>query len=382
MTREFRTDRGTLQRPRRTADGLLVEGHAARVHRVGDGLRYPTGEEYRDLAELRRIVDQLVGTPVTYKHPKGMISEDPRARVVGRVDAAWLDGEHAAVRILVDDEQAIEEIYNEATNEIVDDARELSLGYETELDRTRHQRDTDIDHLALVEMARCGSSCALRADALSVEKPGCACGGSREIDRPHAHAHREGSIAPLEKSNMADNEEKKLDEQLAELKGQLDAITKERDELKAKLGEKMAADEAEAVKKEKDRADGLQTRLDSMNRDIPALVRARVALERTAVAAMGEGYRLDGKDDDEIVREVVKRLDSSIDVKATPMPELRGHFKQLVSRHAAAKKSYADAGEILAGRRNDGAAKRDADAKVKHDWDNQHLKTLNKGARQ
>lgn len=356
-------------------DRLVVEGYAARVHRPGDGLKYPTGDEYRDLDEVKRIVDKLPGLPVTLGHPNGMLRDDMGARVVGRVADAWLDGDHAAVRIDV------------ASYAVNDDVHELSLGYEVALDDQRYQRDTRPDHLAIVDAARCGATCALRTDArldcasrarTDDESPiACACGAGIA---PPDHVPHLGDTSQ-ESIKMADTEDKKLDDEIADLKGQLAALTKERDELKDKLGEKMSADEAEAVKAEKDRADKAESRLDAMSRDIPAMVRARASLEQAAAAVLGSSHSTDGKDDDTLVREIVKRLDSSIDVKTTTMPELRGHYKQLVARHAKAKELYRDAGELLAGGRLDGKAKAEQAAKLKNDWDNQHLKTLKGAAR-
>src|SRR5688572_14735494 len=90
--RAERTDRGSvLARPTRTVEGTVFEG---RVARTGDH-NYPWGVERRDQVELEKIVRQLTGAPVTLTHPQGMIRAGARAKVIGRVLSARVDGDHA-----------------------------------------------------------------------------------------------------------------------------------------------------------------------------------------------------------------------------------------------------------------------------------------------
>jgi hypothetical protein len=167
---EIRFDRGTLQRPQRRGDAFVVEGYAARVHKPGDPLRYSWGDEYRDDAELKRIVDQLVGLPVTLPHPPGLLKTGAKGRIIGRVDSAWLDGELAGVRLTITDRTAARAI--EAGT------KELSLGYETQVREDGYQHGSEADHLAVVSAARCGDACSLRTDARMDCSETCAC--SRE----------------------------------------------------------------------------------------------------------------------------------------------------------------------------------------------------------
>lgn len=148
----IRQDRGALASPRHVGNAIIFEGYVART----GAHEYPERNtvEHRDAAELARIVDRLTGTPVTLGHPGGLVSA--RTRIVGRVERAWLDGEYAAAAIRITDADAI--------NAIGDGTKELSLGYVVDLDDGGNQTNTEVDHLALVDIARCGSACALRTD--------------------------------------------------------------------------------------------------------------------------------------------------------------------------------------------------------------------------
>ena len=72
--------------------------------------------------------------------------------------------------------QAVAEIYihdRGALREIEDGTRELSLGYRCALDQKRFQRGIVLDHLSVVQRARCGPVCALRIDAARGATCGC-----------------------------------------------------------------------------------------------------------------------------------------------------------------------------------------------------------------
>lgn len=191
---EVRFDRGQLQRPWRKGSALVIEGIAARVHKPGDPLRYAHGDEYRDLAELERIVSQLPGKPVVLPHPPKLIKRGAKPRVVGRVDAAWLDGELAAVRLTIMDGDAIAAVES--------GTKQLSLGYEVSLDAAGYQRDTDVDHTAIIPAARCGDACSLRTDERMDCSATCGCSANAPVvagvdDRFRddiARARRDGAL--------------------------------------------------------------------------------------------------------------------------------------------------------------------------------------------
>lgn len=142
----------------------VFEGRAAKVH-ITDTLRYPWGEERRDMAELQRIAEQLPGKPLTLLHPDDLIMRGAKARVVGRVESARIDGEYVIATFRVTDPEALEEIAAGVTD--------LSLGYLSHTDDEGYQRSIVVDHLAIVPRGRC-KTCALRADDQGRMDCGCA----------------------------------------------------------------------------------------------------------------------------------------------------------------------------------------------------------------
>lgn len=137
----------------------------ARVARMGDhtygaGERGPgsqRGVERRDARELQRIVEQLPGKSLTLLHPRGLIRNGVAAQVVGTVTRSWVDADYAMAEFRVDSADALRLINDGKT-------RELSLGYEVDADADGNQRNTRVDHLALVPAGRCGSACSIRTD--------------------------------------------------------------------------------------------------------------------------------------------------------------------------------------------------------------------------
>lgn len=322
-----RTDRGPLRKPQRAGAALVIEGHAARVHRPGDPLRYAHGHEYRDAQELKRIADQLVGKPVTLGHPSGLIRDGAKAQVVGRIDAAWVDGEHVAVRMTINDAQAAREIES--------GARELSLGYATRVDSDGYQRGTEVDHCAIVQAARCGSTCALRVDDVRLDcSKTCAC--SAQIDRS-GQGGESGSMKTLEEAVA------RIDELEAEKKQFLAQIETLRGDIA--LGAQAA--ESEAVKELKTKLDTAEAQIKRFDEVRADEARARAKLERIAERHMGSSFRMDDLSDRAITEAVVKRLDGQLDVKALNDAELRGHFNALVSLADRSEESKSRVSEIL-----------------------------------
>jgi hypothetical protein len=166
----IRFDRGKFKS---TIKPRLIEGVVARVHAVGDGLVYADGEQYRDLAELQNIVDQLPGLPVaTYaepdavnppSHPDGLLSEGTDYHEIGRVMGARVENDEAVATIYIHDKGALQAVE--------DGIKELSLGYRCTTDADHYQRGIELDHLSLVYKARCGAACSLRTDAVETARP-------------------------------------------------------------------------------------------------------------------------------------------------------------------------------------------------------------------
>lgn len=172
---------------------------------------------------------------------------------------------------------------------------------------------------------------------------------------------------------MADKKsrEDELTEKVQELEGQIKTLEKERDGLAVKVRERMDAAEAEAVKKAQERADEAEKRLDAYKAGFTQAVKNWTALTVVAQSVLGKGYRMDDKDEADVVRDVVKRLDSSINVVDTPLPELRGHFKQLVARFDRAKKEYADAAETIGTGTRSRTDEEARSRKLDDEWNNQ-----------
>jgi len=157
-----RSDRGELARPVKSAGGTIIyEAYAART----GSLLYAWGAEQRDGAELQRIVDQLNrGKPLTVRHPAAMISDGSDYVAAGRVISARVDDGYAMISFRAN---------HVGITAIHKGVRELSLGYTCRIDDRGFQRDTRVDHVALVERGRCGSQCSVRVDDCGVGR--CAC---------------------------------------------------------------------------------------------------------------------------------------------------------------------------------------------------------------
>lgn len=302
-----------LSPPRSTPEGVLLEGRAARTGEHS----YPWGVERRDAAELARIAEQLPGVPVVLRHPaSGYVADDtPRA---GHVVTARIDGDHVVCDLLITDAAVV--------LDVVGGVRELSLGYEVRVDADGWQRDTKIDHLALVERARCGETCAVRVDCASSSACGCggACArGGRMLNQT---AHRGQPMDPEE-----------LKKQIAALEAEREIAAKRADAAEAELDTartRIAALEGERDA-ERTRADAAERARNDAATAQPEQVRARVKLERDAAAWL----HTDGKPDDlstlsdrAIKCAVVKRADNFDVPSDKPDAYVDARFDAVVGR--------------------------------------------------
>lgn len=142
----------------------------ARVHSPGDGLEYKSGPEHRDADELAELVKQLPGKLVYFKHPSTFPAISSGQKSIGVIMSARMDDGHAVAQVAITDPATI--------NALRAGIRELSLGYTCDLDENKYQRNTHVDHLAIVPVARCGSTCALRTD----ERKDCDCQENTDMD--------------------------------------------------------------------------------------------------------------------------------------------------------------------------------------------------------
>lgn len=257
-------------------DARIFEGRVARIHEPGDALEYSWGKEYRDAAELKSVCEQLRGKTFVLNHPNGdaanahgMVTLGAQHVAIGTIIDARVDGEHAIAKIAVTSMDGIVAIDS--------GTHELSLGYQCVTDEDGYQRKTVIDHLALVPKARCGGTCALRADAAS----DCGCSGTQADLRTETSSE----MAPVQGcpckslANPLDaghgdaihmppvNEDAQASVNTdGDLQAQLDAANDKIKTLEAALAEKadaMPAFLAEKDKSEAEKADAL-AQLDAM----------------------------------------------------------------------------------------------------------------------
>ena len=172
------TDNTTLANTRLTADGYLVGNVAcAKV-----GVQAYHGSEigggnglinvYRDESEVFALdsLASFVGKPVTDNHPPVEVKADNwKQFAVGSIGEGVLrDGEHIKVPVTLMDADTIKAVQN--------GKREISMGYTAELewvdgvtdDGTAYQakqKNIRINHLAIVDKGRAGSTCRI-GDAL------------------------------------------------------------------------------------------------------------------------------------------------------------------------------------------------------------------------
>lgn len=174
MTRVFRVDAGTLQKPRRTSQGYLrVDGWASRTGILE--YRNPDGTIRRELREPDAVFDEssllgFEGAPITDDHPSTMVDiHNAKQLTKGHVlSVGRRDGDHVAVSLVVTDPELIRKMEN--------GKRQLSTGYYVELDETpgthpqygrydaRQVRVGPVNHLAVVERGRAGTA-SVRMDA-------------------------------------------------------------------------------------------------------------------------------------------------------------------------------------------------------------------------
>jgi len=417
----IRTDRaGSLAAPK---NARIYEGVAARVHRPGDGLPYPATAkaparvEFRDRAELARVVDQLPGKVFTLLHPDDLVSAGAPAHVIGHVVYAKLVGDEAVVGVAISD----------PAGEAAIDAglHELSMGYRRKLDAEGYQRNTIVDHLALVPRARCGAQCSLQTDCAddTATVPGaatCAC-KIRAVDqgsnaasmsdqstqtnedktltaaaRPVPSAQEsemsqdqqtevvvgDAPVVPVVATPVApavvatpapaDKSLDALNEQLAAAnaranKAELDAANAQADlkVVKDALEAEKAKTAAEKVRADKAEADA-KAAGEKANKDaadaLDARADARAELFATAAAfvkdAEGKPVSFKGKADREIKLAVVTALDGADHAKKAIGKDdsfVDGLFTSALDRHAEAAASRAGVRTSIVESRRDGA---------------------------
>ncbi len=315
MERVQRYDRGTVKGKKRTPQGFLrVDGVATRsgvfTYRLADG---STRREYRPADEVSKelCLRTLEGCPVTLRHPVQMV-DSTNARELARGFTGFgvrYDEATGLVHvpdITITDAAAIASVEGGETPE-------LSCGYTCWLEMTSGvangeaydaiQHDIEHNHLALVEEARAGHQARLHLDAAEqVEDPQPT--PKRDTEEPRTMLITINGVQVDIPDAAAGIVAAKLREDAATI----NTLTTERDGARGD------------IKTEKDRADGLQGKLDQAEKDLkartddagklPLLVQARLKLEREAAAALPADTKFDGLTDRQVMEAVVKAADA------------------------------------------------------------------------
>lgn len=275
MGDSLRCDAATLKEPLKSAAGYLRI--PARLTRVGifsyvnaDGT---TTREFRPPEEVfsQDSLDSLRLAPVTRGHPsdgKGVYPERARAVARGAVgEQIARDGDFVEATLGVFDSDLISAIER-------GDEREVSCGYLRAFDPTpgeyngeRYdgvQRNIRYNHVAIVTKGRAGPDVALRMD--------------------------EQQKGPEGKGGTMGVKVKVGDKEFEVAQEVADALTAQ------------AADGSQALQREQARADAAEAQV----KQLPALVKARVALERAASVAV-EAEKMDAMSDRQIKEAVIAK---------------------------------------------------------------------------
>lgn len=375
----LRSDRGALAPP---ISATIYEGRVARAHAPGDALMYTTGPEHRDVDEVNNIVNQLPGIKVFLGHPSVFPASTSGEKVVGYVESGRLDEESAVARIIVTDSEALDAIKS--------GVYELSLGYQCNLDEKRYQRNVKLDHLAIVERARCGPVCAMRTDMLSpiqVEldamsasaKGKCACGAlescscnkADEVSPPcacnsHATTYNTGEPMSDIKTDLAAEMEalkSKLEEAHKALTAlEVEATNARKDAEKAKSDLEAAQAEIAAAKSDAETAiaKAKSDAAEALQNEINVRVEKRVALVTEAAQfelkdTEGNALKLDTLSDRDIKVAVIKHVDGDDVPAEKSMDYVDGVYAGALKRGRRADESRTQARVAINQMRKDGA---------------------------
>lgn len=331
------TDNTTLANTRLTADGYLVgnvacakigiqQYHSSEIGK-GDGLV----NVYRDESEVFALdsLASFVGKPVTDNHPPVEVKADNwKQFAVGSIGEGVLrDGEHIKVPITLMDAETIKAVQN--------GKREISMGYTAELEwvdgvtpKGEHyqakQKNIRINHLAIVDKGRAGSTCRIGDALWGEQSPNTTTGGKSVntrtvmVDGLPIETTDNGATA-IEKlqSDLVAQKQLTRDAQLA-----ADTVIADKD---AQLAAKDAEIDALKAKQLTDA-------------DIDAKVAARSELIATAKSIHDADYS--GKSDAEIKALAVSA--KGVDIKDKPQAYVDASF-DILAKDIKPKDTFADA---------------------------------------
>lgn len=321
--------------------------------------RRPDGSvraEYRPPDEVSRIdsLTTLRGASVTDLHPKeGKVSPvNVRELEVGTVTEARMDGAYVVAELVVKRADAIDAV--RAKKRV-----ELSCGYHCDFDPTpgttpageRYdgvQRNIRYNHVALLPAgtARGGPDCAMRLDATDA-----VLADDVLLDAPADQDSRSETRAdqgdpPMRKIvikgisfDAPEQTAQAVESQLAEDKQRIDSAAADLDGAKKKTGELTSE-----LERTKAKADALQADLDKEKKlrtdasdpvKIRELVKARVALERSATKVLGESHDItfDSLSDREIQEKVILHVHKDAKLEGKSADYVAARFDSVVESH-------------------------------------------------
>lgn len=349
----MRYDTGELHTPHRTDEGyLFAEGFATRtgifLYMRADGtirreLRLPDEVSNPD------SLGTLGGKPVTLEHPPVRVdSRNAKKYQVGVVgdEIVFTEGGYVKVRVVVH--------RGDAVSEIDRGKKELSCGYECDIDPTpgmwqgQHydavQRNIRYNHLAVVDKGRAGASVRLRVDSDdavmtatkedSVMKRSLTFGTVRfdEVDGDLA-----GAIDAERRDHEAALAQAKADG--ATFKAQVDALQKQID---AKQGELDAL-----KKKHDDLTSKLKAKEEKGDSDALAYFNTRLPLVQHAETLKLDG--VDKLDNAALKKAILSKLDPELKVDGLSEGYIDGYLKAELKRHDSVEKIRRDAAGRVAG---------------------------------
>ena len=322
--------------------------------------RRPDGSvraEYRPQDEVSRAdsLTTLRGASVTDLHPaEGRVSpQNVHTLEVGTVTEAHMDGLHVVAELVVKRADAIEAV--RAKKRV-----ELSCGYHCDFDATpgstpagEHydgvQRNIRYNHVALLPAgtARGGPECAMRLDANDAVLADDVLLDATNADQDGRSEQRADQGDPPMRKIMIkgisfdapEQTAQAVESQLTEDKQRLDAITAELTAAK-KTGETLTSD----LERTKAKADALQADLDKEKKlrtdasdpaKLRELVKARVALERSATKVLGEQHDLtfDSLTDREIQEKVILHVHKDAKLDEKSLDYVAARFDSVVESH-------------------------------------------------
>lgn len=331
------TDNTTLANTRLTSDGYLVGNVAcAKV-----GVQQYHGSEigggnglinvYRDESEVFALdsLASFVGKPVTDNHPHVEVkASNWKQFAVGSIGEGVLrDGEHIKVPITLMDAETIKAVQN--------GKREISMGYTAELewvdgvtpDGTAYQakqKNIRINHLAIVDKGRAGSTCRI-GDALW----GDTSPNNNTGEKPVATRTVMVDGLPIETTDNGATAIEKLQSDLVAQKQLTRDAQLAADTVIADKDAQLAAKDAEI--------DALKAK-QLTDADIDAKVAARSELIATAKSIHDADYS--GKSDAEIKALAVSA--KGVDIKDKPQAYVDASF-DILAKYIKPKDTFADA---------------------------------------